>query len=593
MAKNIGVKFKLRAVDNISRVLKSVQKRMKGMNRIIKRSSRLFSILEIRSRKAGKALQRAGKMMKGFGQKMTRGITLPAGLAGAAIIRTAFNFQKKMNEVGAVTRTIVNGVVSPAFKKLEEQAKILGATTEFSATQVASAQVIMGRQSIKVKDILKITDDVLAFATATNIELADAIDIAGSALKQFGLEANQMQRVTDVLSKASISANITVEDMRETFKTAAPIARAYGASLEETSAIIALLGNVGIKGTVAGTSLKNMLLKLAAPTTKGARIFKLLNMNAENTNGTMKSLGEILTELGPKLAGLSRGKQLQALNDLFGLRGITGGVALMTQALKDGKDPVAAMTQVLQDATGTARDMQKTMQRGLVGAITRFVSALEGAALALADAGFVDLFTDILKVITSFLSKIAEFGKTDFGKFILGTVTALVGLLAVAGPLLTVIGGFIAFLPFLIAGFATLGVVTLPAVGTIALIAAGILAIVALGTLLVMNWGSISQFFADMWQDIKDIFVSSIKFIGNLVVSPIDTIANLFSGKELKGKVGAELNVNAAAQNGKNSVQTNNAQVAINMSGVPRGTKVTTSGNAPLNFNLGFAGGLQ
>lgn len=641
MPKKIPVKLVITGVDRVSKVMRKITQAFPKLSKQVRRTSTVFGIMQKKTEKFRRSMKRLGSGMRTFGRGMTIGLTAPIGLAGGAIIRTAVDFQRSINRVGALTRTIIGGKVSKDFLKLEQLALDLGASTEFSANQVANALAVMGQQGTKTGDILSkgFVGDILALASATGTELPFAIDVAGKTMKQFGLQASDMTRITDVLALTTASTNTTMESIAETFKVAGPIAKAYGATLEQTAAITGLLGDVGIQGSLAGTALKNIFIKLATPSKRATELMKAMNVEAfDPLTKSMKSVGEILTLIGPKIGKLNKNKQLEVLNELFGLRGIAGASALMEKAMRDGKDPVAAMTKTLENATGVARDMQTTMLRGSVGALARFQSAFEGAGLAIAKSGLLDAFTDILTMLAGMFSSLSKLSPV-----ILKWGTIMVGIVAALGPAIIFVGFLVSAIGTLITAFtaisAVIGGFKIAALGAIVVgkvMAVKMLVIAVVGKTLALVMGGmaiagkvLTAVFLFMTSPIGLIVlgvallvagvVRAIAIWDDLIASfkagqgVFDTISKVFKtffgvGDEEK-KIIIEKKITTTAKGqfgpakGAAVVQANFAPVrseaivsgaiGINFGNVPQGTRIRSESSGPVGLDLGISGAAQ
>lgn len=599
--------------------------------------------MQKRTEKFRQSMTKLGAGMMSVGRGMSVGVTAPVGLAGAAVLSTAVDFQKSINKVGAVTRTIMGGQVTPEFEALEKEALRLGSTTEFTSTQAADAMGLLGRAGFSAAEILSSVDDVLALASASGQDLAFTADVMAKTIRAFGLEASEATRVSDVLSDVARRTNVDLETISETFKDAAPIAKAYGMTLEQTAAITGLLGDVGIQGSKAGTTLKNIMLKIAAPSALATKMLKAMNITVEDGAGGMKDVGKILTELTGKLGTLPKKAQLQVINELFGLRGIAGAAALMEKAINEGRDPIAAMTEVLKGSTGAAKDMQQTMLRGAPGALARFQSALEGLMLAIAKSGLLEWFGDILDKLAGLFSRLSE---TNPMLLKIGTVFALVA--AAVGPLVLFLGWLISLIPAIVTGFAAISAASLPITGTTLLIAAGIAAVVAAIGYLIYKFNDIKKWISEnpFGQFLTQLFllftpIGHLILLIKFVINHFDTLKKIFMQmpmvqwimavvdamgwliskvKELAGPAMGFLNklagpivgiLNAVAPvageggllgapKGANNAQaeiattrtenTNNAKVSVDFNNVPRGTRVSTQGELDLGLNFGKMG---
>ncbi|MFI3271942.1 MAG: phage tail tape measure protein [Pseudomonadota bacterium] len=220
------------------------------------------------------------------------------GLLGALglSVRTAALFEDQMAKVGAVSRASAQDM-----ELLTKQARELGASTQFSAREAAEAQQYLAMAGFTVQQNLAALPSVLNLAAATAMDLGRASDISSDILSAFGLEAKEMNRVADTLALTCATTNVNMELLGDTMKYVAPVARMAGLSLEETAAMAGLLGNVGIKGSQAGTTLKAMLNKLSAPTTEAKALFEQLGVTVQDASGNLRSPVAILGEMSKGL----------------------------------------------------------------------------------------------------------------------------------------------------------------------------------------------------------------------------------------------------------------------------------------------------
>jgi TP901 family phage tail tape measure protein len=167
-------------------------------------------------------------------------------------------FESGMAKVQAIT-----GATADQLQKLTAQAKELGKNTFFNASQVADAQKFLGMAGFNPEQILAATPGMLDLALAGDMDLGQAADIATNISTPFGIAAERISEVNDVLAKAATSSNTNIIEMGEAFKYAAPAAAAAGQSIEECAAAMAIMANNGIKADIAGTSIRQMLIKLA------------------------------------------------------------------------------------------------------------------------------------------------------------------------------------------------------------------------------------------------------------------------------------------------------------------------------------------
>ena len=279
-------------------------------------------------------------------------------------------------EVQALT-----GATGTEFEALSNQAKELGKTTMFSATQSANAMSELASAGFTTTEIMDAMPGLLDLAASGNIDLAEAANIASSTLRGFGLEASQSSHVSDVLAEAAARTNAGVTDMGMAMGYIAPVASAMGVSIEETAAAVGLLSNAGIQGSKAGTVLRSALSSLAKPSKEASELMANLGFNAYDTNGKMLPLNKIIANLQESMSGLTDEQKQNALVTIFGQEALSGMLALIAS----GPDELNNLTNGFENCDGAAKGMADTMQNNLQGKVTQFKSALEGAGIAIGE----------------------------------------------------------------------------------------------------------------------------------------------------------------------------------------------------------------
>lgn len=404
--------------------------------------------------KVGSHARKAGKNLSSAGKTMTKGLTLPIAGAAAGIGKMAADFQGAMNEVEAVTQP-----TTAELAKMEETAKKLGRTTQFSASEAAEGMKFLGQAGLSASEQIQALPRMLDLAAAGSLNLGQAADIATDLTAGFGLEVSEMGRVNDVLAQTASSATTDVSKMAQTMKQVAPVAKSSGISLEETSAAAGILANSGIKASQAGTQLRGVIAKMEAPTKQQKKVMDELGVSFTNANG--KTVGLIEAVRRMQEAGASTGEIMQ----IFGRRAGTAMAALVEQ----GAPAIEKFETKLKGAQGRAREMAETQMQGLPGALKRLKSAFEGAALAIADAGIVDALVKIAQKFANLLQKVAEANPA-----LLKVGVAIAGILAVAGPLLMLVGQAAIGFSVLSAAVAAVSAPVLIVAGALAALAAGL-----------------------------------------------------------------------------------------------------------------------
>jgi TP901 family phage tail tape measure protein len=344
---------------------------------------------------------------------VTSSATWQAAAVGAAAIgaglvssvRVAMDFEKSMSAVAAKTQAGQEDMA-----KLTELAKDLGRSTQFSAKEVADGMDFLAMAGFKVNDVLTAMPGLLDLAAAGNLDLASTADIVSNILGGMNMEAAETGRVADVLAKAATSSNVSVGMLGETFKFVAPVAAQAGAGLEDVAAAAGLLGDAGIQGSEAGTGLRSVLLRLAAPPTEAAKALERLGVSTKDASGNMRPFGEILADVDHSMKDLNLGsaEQIEIQNALFGKTAIASG-AILQQAAANGE--LSAKTKELMESQGAAAEMAEIMNDNLAGAFKRLQSAIEGFQIQLVSGtnpalqSFVDFAANAINVLTDMMER--------------------------------------------------------------------------------------------------------------------------------------------------------------------------------------------
>jgi TP901 family phage tail tape measure protein len=301
---------------------------------------------------------------------------LGAGFAIHHAGKAGLEFEQAITNVGAVMLKSRGEIGN-----LEKKAIELGASTQFTASQVAGAMESMARAGFKTEDILSGVGGVLDAAAASGLEMAEVSGIVSNAIKGMGMETSQATRVADVLALASSKTNSTMGSLGEALSNVASTARQVGMPLEDTVAAVALLQDVGLDASVAGSALNTMLTKLAAPTDKVAAKMEQYGVAFKDAQGNMLPFAGVLENIS-KAAKKSGGNfdQVALFAELVGLRGQKAASNLAT-LFETGK--VKELTKLLQDAEGSAKAMAAIRMSTTLGSWEEFTSAVEGVEISL------------------------------------------------------------------------------------------------------------------------------------------------------------------------------------------------------------------
>ncbi len=398
--------------------------------------------LTARSAQFLKGLEAAQKRLKSFGAstrlvgtKLT-GLGVAAAAPVGASLAVYTSFDDAIRAAGAAANA-----TGATLESLRNKAKHLGATTSFSASEVASLMTELGRAGFSPKQIEEMTGAVMNLARATGTDATVSSGIMSATIRQFSLEATDAVRVSDRLTAAANMSFNSVESLGEALQYAGPVAADANMSLEETLAILGTLGNLGIQGSEAGTALRRLLTLSAAESEKFQKVFGVATKDAQ---GNARDLVDILGEVAAASANMGSGDRAQAFNEVFGLMGITSASAI-GKTVTDTKKLLADLKKSNGIADKTARDMDA----GIGGAFRILKSSIEGVAIAIGES--LDLsVTKMMNAISRALSGLIEWiGKNQevvkkVALIVAGVVAvgaAFIGIGSAAGVAAFAVGG--------------------------------------------------------------------------------------------------------------------------------------------------------
>lgn len=358
------------------------------------------------------------------GNKM-RGLSMAVGLVGGMAVRTTAEFDSAMSKVRAVS-----GATGQDFMDLRNKAREMGATTKFSATESAEAFNYMAMAGWNTQQMIDGIPGVLNLAAASGEDLATTSDIVTDGLTAMGYAASDAGRMADVMAAASSNANTNVAMMGETFKYAAPVAGSLGYSMEDVALATGLMANSGIKASQAGTSLRSMMSRMAAPTDAVSGAMERLGISLTDENGEMKSLRQVMTELRSSMANLSETEKTEVASTIAGKNAMSGFLAIVNSSDKDFNK----LANAIDNSNGAAQEMADAMIDNLGGQLTILKSGLQELAIAMGDT-LVPIVQKMVKGVQAIVNWF-----NSLSPRVQQIITVMVALAGAAGPVLIVFG---------------------------------------------------------------------------------------------------------------------------------------------------------
>ena len=431
-----------------------------------------------------------------------------------------------------------------ASQATEQQMKLMGIAARkfgpsfgYSASEAADGMVELSKAGLTALQTTQALPGLLALSKAGYLDVSEAATIGADAMSSFGLQAKDFGRISDVMVNAADASTIGVADLAETFKYASAAAKIAGASLEETAAMTALLGSVGIKGSMAGTAMKGMYTDVADP--KKLKIFKSLGVSTMDKKGNLRDMPSILAGLSKAMEKLKfgSGQRIALMNAIFGERGAPAAINLIDM----GSAKISKMADQVSKA-GTAARKSRELLNNFEGSQKKMNAAIDEMKLTVYEAMLPTLMK-LSVFATKLVDKISKWAKENpaLVKGLVMTAAALAAIAAVVGPILVLIatvgalkGAFGAgltlfkkfgkvlfmfksfFINLIVAVISGIRALSIALISTpVGWVILAIMAIAGAVYLIIKYWKPIKSFFVRLWAGIVSIFKTAWAAIMN------------------------------------------------------------------------------
>lgn len=463
--------------DALQREIIETEQQLKNLKKTAGSGSAAMEKISATTGEIGGKMQSAGQAM----MPVTAALT---GL-GAVSVSTANDFEDAMSQAaGALDMPMEQ------MGELRDLAIQTGKETIFSAKEAGQAITELAKGGLTEADIqagaLKSTMDL---AASSGMELGNAANVVVQAMGAFGLSADDSAQAANALAGAAAASSTDVEPLTQGLAQASAQAKNAGWSIQETTAVLGKFADAGIVGSDAGTSLKTMLQRLAAPTDTAAKKIEELGIQTRDSQGNLLGASDMAEELQNKLGGLSPAARDAALQTIFGSDAMRAATIMMNS----GSEGLASYIAATNDQESAQRLANSQMSEGSL-AIEEMKGSLETAAITIGQT-LAPIITKVAEFVTELANKFSALPKgVQVG------IIAFAGVIAVLGPLLMIIGqvmmgisAITSVLSLLTAPISTVVIAISVAIATIGLIVAAI-----------KNWGAITEWFGNLWQVVKD-----------------------------------------------------------------------------------------
>ena len=362
---------------------------------------------------AGQNASKAGGLFGKFGEDVKAGIAMGFGMSTVGVVASACNmvkqgivdtiqttaqFEQSMANVKAIT-----GATGKEFDTLTAFARELGATTMMSAQESADAMAFLGMAGWRTSEMMAGLPAILDLTVASGRDFATVADIVSDNLTAFGLTASDATMYSDALAYAMSNANVNMDTLGESLKYIAPVATSAGVSMQEAVAMTMMLGDAGIKGSQAGTTLRTVMLNLTGANEKATAKLKELGVAVFDSEGKTRSFADIIRDLNKATEGMTDAQKTAIANTLVGKTAVSGFSVLLDQ----GADKLQAYTDGIHNSSGASAEMAEIMGDTLQGKVKIFESAMQDLQITIGNA-LLPTLTSGVESLTNFVTWLGQ-----------------------------------------------------------------------------------------------------------------------------------------------------------------------------------------
>lgn len=362
------------------------------------------------------------------GSQLTAGVSTPLKRMGQQIIETGMGFEVEMKKMQGISRASGDD-----YKMLEKKARELGASTSKSATDAAQSFQYMALAGWDVNQMMQGAEPILNLSIATQMDLKTASDLVTDSLSSMKMEVSELPKYLDVVARAQSVTNTEAQGLMEAFLKVGNTATNIGMPLEETAASLGVFANNGLKGSLAGTKLNRILVRMTAQTEPAEKAWKKMGVNVYDANGKFRGLTTVLSEARVSLGKMTQEQQQMVLKMAVG----ADNVVAFKQLIDATDGTLQGITGELENSEGALDQLRSTMEDTTKNKIDQMKSALEEGMLKIFEV-MAPIITDVAKKITDLANAFSQLDP-DTQKMIIFSAAAA----AAAGPVLSLAGGVV------------------------------------------------------------------------------------------------------------------------------------------------------
>ena len=408
---------------------------LSGNNLAIGISLILRDQFSVGANKAGNSLHQLQSKAERAATESARNMNAVSAGMGLAVmsgmkewLRAGLEFDKQMTYMYSIT----DDKNKLASKKMRDRAKDVGVQTIYSAQEVSEAMVVMAQAGQNTQQIYENIYATAVLGAATMSGVRESASVMNDIMIGFDIEASERNamRVADIITKTINDSNIALDSYAETMKYTIPTAKTLGVTLEELSAITSVLGNAGLKGSMAGTGTENMirLMAIGAGKAEGTKQMDAIHSMGLTRNdfvdsqGNLRSVAEILPLIGRGLQGLGNADRIKVMSDLFNLRGARPAQVL---TFATGLERFSEALEGINNSDGTSMKTSNDMMQSAWGQTEQLEEAIGNLKIAFTEA-LTPAIKTIVPMLTGLLTVFSKVAGTPMGKMLVMAGTGFV-----------------------------------------------------------------------------------------------------------------------------------------------------------------------
>lgn len=389
------------------------------------------------------------------GDWMTTRVSAPITAGLVAATKSAVNFNSQIQAMGPLLTN--GGTVTAKYKaqldQLSQASLKWSKQYGISTTKINEGMSEMIKRGYTAKQALGAMPNVLNAAKASGEDFNTVMNVSTSTLEQFGLKSNSTAgtlkntaRVTDALTYVANATASGFSDLGEAMTYVGPTAKSTGISLEETAAILGVMANQGIEGSVAGTALRGALTRLLKPSKQNIEGFKKLGINVEDFKKGTLTMPDIIDKIKKHTKGWTQEQRSAAIAMAFGTEAQAG----MNALINAGSEELRKYTKGAEQAGGTTKKIADQLNNTDAAKFERFKASVQALGIEVGQK----LLPALMPIVEKITDWVEAFGKLDSSTQQTIVKLALFG--AALGPVLSAVGRVGTGIGTLTKGFGTL-----------------------------------------------------------------------------------------------------------------------------------------